>query len=254
MKRIHFTFSLLLVIVIFVLCIMQRCQEQDERYILSYDMTECYYDSFSYEREDIYFADGWKSGEIFGSIWRRANAVYEDDRLKLYIDHDYESSAQKWSSAEYVTQQFCRYGVYEVCMKPIAVEGAISAFFTYTCPGFGEKAVWDEIDIEFLGNDTTKVQFNYYTNGVGKHEYLYDLGFDAADSFHTYGFIWEKETITWTVDGLAVYSVHGKIPSRPSRMMLNTWVTHGLPNWAGEFSGEVPICAEYEWVRYKREN
>lgn len=46
-----------------------------------------------------------------------------------------------------------------------------------------------EIDIEVLGKDTTKVQFNYYTNGVGNHEYMYDLGFDASEGFHTYGLI-----------------------------------------------------------------
>lgn len=39
----------------------------------------------------------------------------------------------------------------------------------------------DEIDVEVLGKDTTKVQFNYYTNGTGNHEYLYDLGFDASE-------------------------------------------------------------------------
>ena len=32
------------------------------------------------------------------------------------------------------------------------------------------EARWDEIDIEFLGKDTPKVQFNYYTNGQGNHE------------------------------------------------------------------------------------
>ena len=57
-----------------------------------------------------------------------------------------------------------------------------------------------------LGKDTTKVQFNYYTNGVGNHEYMYDLGFDASEGYHTYGFDWQKDSITWYVDGKAVYS------------------------------------------------
>lgn len=48
------------------------------------------------------------------------------------------------------------------------------------------------IDIEILGKDTTKVQLNYYTDGVGKHEYMYDLGFDSSEAFHTYGFDWHS--------------------------------------------------------------
>lgn len=67
-------------------------------------------------------------------------------------------------------------------MQPISNPGVVSSFFTYTGPS--DNNPWDEIDIEFLGKDTTKVQFNYYTNGVGGHEFLYDLGFDASESYH----------------------------------------------------------------------
>ena len=59
--------------------------------------------------------------------------------------------------------------------------------------------ILDEIDIEFLGKDTTKVQFNYYTNGQGNHEYVYNLGFDAAYGYHTYAFNWQRNYIAWPV-------------------------------------------------------
>ena len=38
----------------------------------------------------------------------------------------------------------------------------------YTGPSEGKP--WDEIDIEFLGKDTTKVQFNYFTHGRGQKD------------------------------------------------------------------------------------
>jgi UDP-galactopyranose mutase len=76
----------------------------------------------------------------------------------------------------------------------------VSAFFNYA----QDKDGGTEIDIEFLGYDTTKVQFNYYTSGVGCHEYLYDLGFDASKAFHTYAFKWAKDSIKWYVDGKLV--------------------------------------------------
>lgn len=44
------------------------------------------------------------------------------------------------------------------------------------------------INIEILGKDTTKVQFNYFTDSRGDHEFFYDLGFDASEDFHDYAF------------------------------------------------------------------
>ena len=62
----------------------------------------------------------------------------------------------------------------------------MTSLFTYTGPAEGTQH--DEIDIEFLGNDTTKMQVNYYVNGVGGHEAIINLGFDAAASAHEYAF------------------------------------------------------------------
>lgn len=54
-------------------------------------------------------------------------------------------------------------------MMPIKADGVDTGFFMYTGPSDNDP--WDEIDFEFLGYDTTKVQLNYYTDGVGGHEY-----------------------------------------------------------------------------------
>ena len=97
-------------------------------------------------------------------------------------------------------------------MKAANCSGVISSFFTYT-----NQPVWDEIDIEFLGKDMTRVQFNYYTNGVGGHEFYFDLGFDASEDFHEYAFDWQRDSITWYIDGKAVY--------RATRCKL--WLTYG---------------------------
>ena len=35
-------------------------------------------------------------------------------------------------------------------------------------------------DVEILGKDTTKLQTNYFTDGVGGHETVISLGFDAS--------------------------------------------------------------------------
>ena len=104
--------------------------------------------------------------------------------------------------------------------------------------------------MEILGKDTTKVQFNYYTNGTGNHEYMYDLGFDASEGYHTYGFDWQKDSITWYVDGKAVYKATSNIPSTPGKIMMNVWPGIGVDDWLKPFDGTTPLTAKYQWVTY----
>lgn len=136
-------------------------------------------------------------------------------------------------------------------MKPGKGSGFMSgSLFTYTGPA--DDNPWDEIDIEFLGKDTTFVSFNYFTDGVGGHEYEHHLGFDASSEYHTYAFEWLPDSITWFVDGAAVYTATQDIPTTPSRIMANVWVHDGsLSSWLGPVdSTAVPVTASYDWIRF----
>lgn len=203
----------------------------------------------SHDGSKMEIADGWSNGDMFDCTWRKENISFSNNMF-LSIRNDNLGSATRWSGAEYRSNEFFHYGLYEVRMKPIKNDGVVSSLFTYTGPVDGNP--WDEIDIEFLGKDTTKVQFNYYTNGVGNHEYVYDLGFDAATSFHTYGFEWQPDYITWYVDGCAVYTATENIPSNPGKIMMNVWPGTGVDSWLNPFNGVVPLSAEYEKFKYTK--
>lgn len=200
-----------------------------------------------FESETMQKADGWSNGYMFDCTWRADNVNFSDGVMKLTIGSDGDNASPKWSGGEYRTKEFFHYGMYEVSMKPIKNTGVVSSFFTYTGPS--DSNPWDEIDIEFLGKDTTKVQFNYFTNGVGDHEYVYDLGFDASEEFHTYGFEWLPDSITWYVDGKAVHKASENIPVTPSKVMMNVWPGTGVDSWLGAYDQKVPLTAEYDWVR-----
>lgn len=195
-------------------------------------------------------ADGWSNGSIFDCTWRGDNITFVDGIMTMKIDRDYENSSTKWSGSEYRTKDFYHYGKYEVRMKPIKNDGVVSSFFTYTGPSDGNP--WDEVDIEFLGKDTTKIQFNYFTNGVGGHEFIYELGFDASEEFHEYGFEWREDSITWYVDGVAVHTANEDIPSTPSKIMMNVWPGVGVDEWLNAFDGQVPLEAHYDWFSYTK--
>lgn len=193
-------------------------------------------------------SDGWSNGSCFDCYWTKNNTSFENGVLNLKIDKGIQG--YNYTGAEYRTNDFYSYGYYETSMKAIKNDGVVSSFFTYTGPS--DNNPWDEIDVEVLGKDTTKVQFNYYTNGVGNHEYMYDLGFDASEGFHTYGFDWQPDSITWYVDGKAVYKATSNIPSTPGKIMMNAWPGTGVDDWLKPFDGKTPLTASYEWVTYKK--
>ena len=212
--------------------------------------------------EAVFESDGWSNKSVFNTEWSANNVSYENGTMKLTIADNPNGSVETYNEyfgGEGRTYQFFGYGDYEVCMKPAKKEGTASTFFTCTGnydtnPNTGEPNPWDEIDIEFLGSDTTEVQFNYYVNGVGGHEYMYDLGFDASEEFHEYGFRWTKDYIVWFVDNEPVYKVEATadsaMPAAAGRILMNYWCgTEAAEGWMGEYSNPGTEGAEYKWVR-----
>lgn len=191
-------------------------------------------------------ADGYSNGDMFNCTWRANNATFTSGgQLRLALT---SPSNNTFDAAEYRSVNKYGYGKYEVSMMPAKNTGIVSSFFTYTGPSDGTP--WDEIDIEFLGKDTTKVQFNYYTNGVGGHEKVVDLGFDASKAYHTYAFDWQAGSIKWYVDGVLKHTATSNIPSRPGKIMMNLWNGKGVDSWLGSYNGANPLYAYYDWVKY----
>ncbi len=195
-------------------------------------------------------SDGWENGDPFDCGWYASQTAFRNGALELTIDRD-NTGKYNYAGAEYRTNDFYGFGYYETSMQAIKNNGVVSSFFTYT--GESDGNPWDEIDIEILGKDTTKVQFNYYTNGQGKHEFMYDLGFDASQGFHTYGFDWQRDHITWYVDGKAVYTANQNIPQTPGKIMMNAWPGRGVDEWLAHYDGRTPLTARYQWVTYNKQ-
>lgn len=197
-------------------------------------------------------ADGWSNGDMFNATWRASQVNFGGGRMRLTLDWDSHGSNPPYQSGEYRTHGFYHYGLYEVRMRAARGDGVVSSFFTYTGPS--DDQPWDEIDIEFLGKNTTQMQTNYYTNGVGGKEVMIDLGFDAADSFNNYAFEWLPDRINWYVNGQLVHTENGSkgpIPSHESKIMVNLWPGIGVDEWLNPFNNSnLPITAEYEWIRY----
>jgi endo-1,3-1,4-beta-glycanase ExoK len=196
-----------------------------------------------------YRADGW-ANPLSRCGWNQANTTFAQGFMKQVVN-DAPIAGKRYSCGSYASRQKFGYGRYETRMKISKGSGVISAFFTYTgIPNDGDPQ--DEIDIEFLGGDTTKMQTNYFVNGEGHHEKLIALGFDAAYGFHTYAFEWRRNSIEWFVDGRRVRKVtraRGPLPSHPGKIGAFIWATN-LSEWAGGFTYQYPIAAEYDYILY----
>lgn len=201
-----------------------------------------YYNDFSFFNSFHFRKSSWASGPSPDPIWTPENVQYNNGKMILKINKNENSL----TTGEVFTYNTFGYGLYQVRMIPIKNPGVVSSFFNYAEDG----DVGTEIDIEFLGYDTTKVQFNYHTNGVGGHEYLYDLGFDASDDFHTYGFNWTKDAIYWYVDGILAYEVHAdNIPKLEAPIAMDVWAG-GKEEWLHEYDGKAPLSAYYDWISF----
>ena len=198
--------------------------------------------------EGFYASHGYSNRQMFNCEWSRNNAVVQNGVMSMSVT-EAEGGTQSgydYYGAEYRSVEYFSYGFYSVCMKAADCPGVISSMFTYT------GRPWDEIDIEILGKDMTEVQFNYYTNGKGGHEYLYKLPFDASEDFHEYAFDWQEDCITWYVDGTAIYRATEDIPSHPQQFMANVWNCIGHDGWSGKFDeNALPATAQYKWFAYR---
>lgn len=140
---------------------------------------------------------------------------------------------KKFTSASIATESNHLYGKFEVEIKPLKAPGVVTAFFLH------RNDPWQEIDFEFLGNDTTKFLANiYYNPGIESIDNNYgnrgtpiiiELGFDASLDFHKYSIEWNPHEVRWYVDNELVHVranwEPSPIPDLPMKFFLNTWPT-----------------------------
>lgn len=104
----------------------------------------------------------------------------------------------------------------------------------------------DEIDLEFLGADATRIQSNTFSKGDNSHHDL--LGYlpaaDGTSTFHKYGVDWTTDRIEFSVDGklqrtLRRADISDRYPETPMRLRVSAWAAgydgadQGTIHWAG---------------------
>ena len=209
----------------------------------------------------LYVSDGYCNGTPFGCTWSKSCVEVENDTLKMtikeagdvkhYTDPIISGAIGYRGSAN---EDYMKgFGYYSCVMKPVKGNGIISAFFTYSNEGNNHN----EIDIEFLGKNTKRVQFNYYVDNEPNkgHEHMHNLSFDYTKDYHKYGFLWTSEKIVWYIDDKPVYEVNGSVPQAKQEIMSNLWTidskNEGGVGWAGAFdTSTIPLSMHVKSISY----
>lgn len=134
---------------------------------------------------------------------------------------------------------FIMFGHYKVVMKPSPGQGIVSSLVL-------QSDDLDEIDWEWVGSETGKVQTNYYGKG---NTTVYDRGVTvpdgtSSDGFNTYELEWTAEKTQWIINGKVVRTLtpatadYNQYPQTPMQFKIGNWAageseSQGTRDWAG---------------------
>ncbi len=176
------------------------------------------------------------------SIFTPDNIEVDSQDVTQLTFREQTTAVRLFTSGAIVTQQKLLFGKFIATLKPTNVPGLVTGMFLH------RNSPHQEIDIEFLGKDTTKMLVNvFYNPGLEgtKLEYGYrgtpvliDLGFDGSKEFHQYEIEWHENILRWHVDGHVVYERvqwdPTPIPNLPMEFNVNIWYSRSK-----ELAGEL---------------
>lgn len=163
---------------------------------------------------------------------------------------------REYTSASICSRRSYLYGSFSAVIRPAKVSGLVTGIFLH------RNSPRQEIDIEFLGKDTTKLLVNVYYNPGDEganNEYGYrgtpiliELGFDASKDFHRYSIEWTPTSIRWLIDGqLAFKRVNWDptpIPHLPMQFYVNLWHSRSVELAGKLFDRNLPATSEIKSI------
>jgi len=211
--------------------------------------------------------------EVDQSFWEIGDATFPCNE-SYFTPANVETSAEgvrfalreenredrRFTAGSLSTGEELQFGRFEVTLQASPASGVVSAFFLYRFDP------WQEIDFEFVGKDTTKALLNvYYNPGDEGDLYNYghfgtpvvvDLGFDAAEGFHTYAIEWDIDEIRWFADDRLIHVRRSgeptPIPQLPMVFHMNAWATCSEALAGAIDTDAIPTAAAFRDVRISR--
>ncbi|PKU78387.1 probable xyloglucan endotransglucosylase/hydrolase protein 10 [Dendrobium catenatum] len=160
----------------------------------------------------------------FSITWSQSHVNTSADGHSRSLKLDQESGAA------FTSRNMFLFGQIDMQIKLISgySAGTVLAYYLSS-----DQPNRDEIDFEFLGNETGQpytLQTNLYVDGYDNREERISLWFDPTEEFHTYTILWNAQQIVFMVDWvpIRIYRNHedkgAAFPSsRPMSLRISLW-------------------------------
>ncbi|MBN2195977.1 MAG: family 16 glycosylhydrolase [Polyangiaceae bacterium] len=187
------------------------------------------------------------------------NAQASDGILHLSLTAA-DDPEKPYRGVEMRSRETLTYGKVEVSTRFATGSAVVSSLVLIYTPWPPDD--WNELDVEFLGKNTDRVQFNHMINvppadpetGHLQFPQLVTLPFNPAADFHTFAIEWVPGEARFIVDGTLLHTATEEMARMvlPQNILLTIWASDAA-DWAGPVdSTTAPTSAEYDWIRVYR--
>ncbi|HLV22402.1 MAG TPA: family 16 glycosylhydrolase [Polyangiaceae bacterium] len=188
-----------------------------------------------------------------------SNAEVNDGILSLALSAE-DDPAKPFRGVEMRSRETLTYGKVEASIRFATGSAVVSSLVLIYTPWPPDD--WNELDIEFLGKNHDRIQFNHMVNippadpatGHSQFPQLVTLDFDPSAEFHTYAIEWVPGEARFYIDDVLLHTATKEMARMvlPQNILLTIWAS-GAPGWAGAVDATTaPTSADYDWIRVYR--
>jgi beta-glucanase (GH16 family) len=190
------------------------------------------------------------------------NTSFANGIASLALTPEPTDTAKPFRGVEMRSRDTLTYGKVESRIRFAKGSGVVSSLVLIYTPWPADD--WNELDFEFLGRYTDRVQMNVMvytgppttppvTQSVSPTQspQMAMLAFDPSADFHLYTMEWTPAEAKFLIDGEVMRTWTTQISKLrlPQNILLTIWASNAA-SWAGPIEATTaPTSADYDWIK-----